>query len=222
MIDNIQLIKELLNFEQEGDFYMLYVFKRKKDQPQLERDNHQSVRTIKTYSIRSIEHLEERYDEIKQLCEMFLARAYIHVQKQNHRDVALNMMVELAQRIQNEQHNQSGLFDSVVGKIKTLEKRWIVDIDTKDPSYLIEVVDFINNVCPPFSNRSEIQTHTKDGLVVSYDRVPKCLKVLPTKNGYHIITEKFDVMKFKETYPHIDIQKKNPTILYIPEILDRD
>lgn len=222
MIDNIQLIKELLNFEQEGDFYMLYVFKRKKDQPQLERDNHQSVRTIKTYCIRSIEHLEERYDEIKQLCEMFLARAYIHVQKQNHRDVALNMMVELAQRIQNEQHNQSGLFDSVVGKIKTLEKRWIVDIDTKDPSYLTEVVDFINNVCPPFSNRSEIHTHTEDGLVVSYDRVPKCLKVIPTKNGYHLITEKFDVMKFKETYPHIDIQKKNPTILYIPEILDGD
>jgi hypothetical protein len=153
---------------------------------------------------------------------MFLARAYIHVQKQNHRDVALNMMVELAQRIQNEQYNQAGLFDSVVGKIKTLEKRWIVDIDTRDPSNLIEVVDFINNVCPPFRNRSEIHTHTKDGLVVSYDRVPKCLKVIPTKNGYHLITEKFDVMKFKETYPHIDIQKKNPTILYIPEILDGD
>ena len=71
MIDNIQQIKELLNFEEEGDFYMLYVFKRKKDQPEAERDNHQSVRTIKTYCIRSIQHLEDRYDEIKQLCEMF-------------------------------------------------------------------------------------------------------------------------------------------------------
>ena len=40
-IDNIEQIKGLLNFESEGDFYMLYVFKRKKDQPEGERDNHQ-------------------------------------------------------------------------------------------------------------------------------------------------------------------------------------
>ena len=39
-IDNINTIKRLLNFENEGDFYMLYVFKRKKDQPEGERDNH--------------------------------------------------------------------------------------------------------------------------------------------------------------------------------------
>jgi hypothetical protein len=29
MIDNLELIKPLLNFENEGDFYMLYIFKRK-------------------------------------------------------------------------------------------------------------------------------------------------------------------------------------------------
>jgi len=79
MINNIELIKPLLNYENKGDFYMLYVFKRKKDQPEGERDNHQSVRTIKTYCIESIDHLERRYDEIIQLCEMFKARAYIHI-----------------------------------------------------------------------------------------------------------------------------------------------
>lgn len=83
MINNIEQLKPLLNFSEKGDFYMLYVFKRKKDQPIEERDNHQSVRTIKTYCIDSVEHLEKRYDEIIQLCEMFKARAYIHVQKQN-------------------------------------------------------------------------------------------------------------------------------------------
>ena len=60
MIDNLELIKPLLNFEKPGDFYMLYVLKRKKDQPDDERDNHQSVRTIKTYCIKSIDHLERR------------------------------------------------------------------------------------------------------------------------------------------------------------------
>jgi hypothetical protein len=201
MIDNLEIIKPLLNFTDEGDFYMLYVFKRKKDQPEGEKDNHQSVRTIKTYCIKSIEHLEKRYDEVKQLCEMFKARAYIHVQKQNHKDVSLNMMVELAQRIQSGQTNQKGLFDSVVGQIKTQEKRWIVDIDTKDESFDREVQLFINTQCRPFGMK----------IIVN----------VPTKNGAHLITERFDVKTFSEKYPEIDIQKKNPTLLYLPNSLNR-
>ena len=152
MIDNINIIKPLLNFEEKGDFYMLYVFKRKKDQPEGEKDNHQSVRTIKTYCIESIDHLERRYDEVKQLCEMFKARAYIHVQKQNHRDVSLDMLASLAERIKNGVQNQKGLFDSVVGQIKTQEKRWIIDVDdisidgfNHDPSQ-IEMRKLINEL----------------------------------------------------------------------------
>ena len=198
MIDNIEQIKGLLNFENKGDFYMLYVFKRKKDQPKGERDNHQSVRTIKSYCIESIEHLDRRYDEIKQLCEMFKARAYIHVQKQNHTDVSLNMMVDLAKRIQDGNHKQKGLFDSVVGQVKTQEKRWIVDIDTTDYHAVTEVTQFINYLRP-------------EG--------PKVEMVIPTKNGYHLITERFDVKTFSEKYPDIDIQKKNPTLLYYPNSL---
>lgn len=201
MIDNIELIRPLLNFTDEGDFYMLYVFKRKKDQPEGERDNHQSVRTIKTYCISGIDHLERRYDEIKQLCEMFKARAYIHVQKQNHKDVSLHMMVDLAQRIQNGNMYQQGLFDSVVGQIKTQEKRWIVDIDTKDESFDREVQLFINTQCRPFGM--------------------KIIANIPTKNGAHLITERFDVKTFSEKYPEIDIQKKNPTLLYLPNSLNR-
>jgi len=200
MINNINSIKPLLNYESKGDFYMLYIFKRKKDQPKGERDNHQSVRTIKTYCIESIEHLERRYDEIVQLCEMFKARAYIHVQKQNHFDVSLSMMSALAQKIQNGNHNQKGLFDSVVGQIKTQEKRWIVDIDTKDLEELVEVAEFIYNL-RPIGN--------------------KVINTIPTKNGFHLITERFDVKSFGDRYPDIDIQKKNPTLLYYPESLEQ-
>lgn len=205
MINNLELIKPLLNFEKEGDFYMLYVFKRKKDQPEGEKDNHQSVRTIKTYCIKSIEHLEKRYDKIKQLCEMFKARAYIHVQKQNHKDVSLNMMVELAQRIQNGQHNQNGLFDSVVGQIKTQEKRWIVDVDMKDEEALLKIMRLVNK-CRPEGN--------------------KIYATIPTKNGYHLITGRFDVMEFNKIMSLQgdvpDIQKKNPTLLYLPDSLHQD
>ena len=199
MINNIEIIKPLLNFEEEGDFYMLYVFKRKKDQPEGEKDNHQSVRTIKTYCIESIEHLERRYDEIKQLCEMFKARAYIHVQKQNHKDVSLDMMITLAERIKHGQHQQQGLFESVVGKIKTQEKRWIVDIDSTDILYLMGVKHAVN-MCRPVGEK--IQAY------------------INTKNGYHLITDRFDVQEFKKYYPDIDIQRKNPTLLYYPNSLD--
>lgn len=199
MIDNLNDIKSLLNFSEPGDFYMLYVFKRKKDQPEGERDNHQSVRTIKTYCVDSIEYLEKRYDEIKQLCEMFKARAYIHVQKQNHRDVSLEMLSTLAQRIKNGAQNQKGLFDSVVGQIKTQEKRWIVDVDTKDKQFLRDITMDLMYVLPVG------------------DKVEKVIK---TKNGFHLITCKFNVMEFKDKYPDVDIQKKNPTLLYLPNSLD--
>jgi hypothetical protein len=199
MIDNLEVIKPLLNFLEKGDFYMLYVFKRKKDQPEGERDNHQSVRTIKTYCIDSVEHLEKRYDEIKQLCEMFKARAYIHVQKQNHSDVSLDMLALLAERIKNGVKNQKGLFDSVVGQIKTQEKRWIIDVDTKDKQFLRDITMDLMEI-QPVGDKIE--------------------KVIPTKNGFHLITCKFNVMEFKEKYPDVSIQKKNPTLLYLPSSLE--
>jgi len=203
MIDNIKIIKTLLNFEKEGDFYILYVFKRKKDQPEGERDNHQSVRTIKTYCVDSIEYLDKRYDEIKQLCEIFNARAYIHVQKQNHSDVSLDMMVSLAERIKNGVKNQKGLFDSVVGQIKTNEKRWVIDIDNvsidgfSHDKYYIEMREFINEL--------QVEAGKEQGMTF-----------IKTRSGFHIITQPFNVIKFKERYPDVDIQKKNPTVLYVP------
>lgn len=199
MINNLELIKPLLNFEKEGDFYMLYVFKRKKDQPEGERDNHQSVRTIKTYTVESVEYLDKRWDEIVQLCEMFKARAYIHIQKQNHFDVGMNMIKAIVDRIESGQMNQKHVFNSVVGQIKTYEKRWIVDVDTKDPKELLEIQHYIGH-CRP------------EGL-------DKIETVIPTKSGYHLITKRFDVMEFKKKYPEVDIQRKNPTVLYIPNSL---
>jgi hypothetical protein len=140
-----------------------------------------------------------------QLCEVFSARAYIHIQKQNHKDVSLNMMVALAEKIKNGQPNQKNLFDSVVGQLKTNEKRWIVDIDTKSIHIKNMMVNIIESV-KPTDNGSKIEA------------------VIPTKNGIHLITKRFDVMEFGkqlaqrgEAVP--DIQKKNPTLLYLPESL---
>ena len=206
MIDNLHQIKSLLNFEKEGDFYMLYILKRKKDQT-TDKSNHQSVRTIKTYCVESVEYLEKRYEEIKELCEMFKARAYIHVQKQSHHDVSLNMLVALAERIGNGQHRQQHLFDSVVGQLKTLEKRWIIDIDG------ISIDGFAH---VPFYQEmrryiSELQNETGKEVEMTFIR---------TRAGFHIIASPFNLQKFNERYPEVDVQKKNPTILYIPNSLN--
>ena len=171
MIDNIELIKPLLTFDKEGDFYQLFVLLRKKDQPEGEKDNHQSVRTIKSYSVTSHEYLDKRYEEIKMLCEVFKARAYIHVAKQNHRDVGMNMISEIVTRIQSGQINQKNVFDSVVGQIKTVEKRWIIDVDDKDTKELVRITETLNVTRPEGS------------------KLEACI---PTKSGYHLITKRFD------------------------------
>jgi hypothetical protein len=108
------------------------------------------------------------------------------------------MMVALAERIRNGQTKQQYLFDSVVGQIKTQEKRWIVDVDTKLWITAHAIHQYINE-CRPEGEKVEA--------------------VIPTKNGFHFITKKFDVIEFKNRYPEIDIAKKNPTLLYYPESL---
>jgi hypothetical protein len=213
MINNLELIKPLLTFDKEGDFYQLFILLRKKDQT-TDKANHQSVRTIKSYCITSIEYLEKRYDEIIGLCEFFKARAYIHVAKQNHYDVGLNMITEIITRVQSGQFNQKNVFDSVVGQLKTQEKRWIVDVDDLEISPIM--LSHIEYECRPITEVKFDEAGVPIGHIVG----PKIEAIIPTKNGHHLITKRFDVMKFKEKYPDVDIQKKNPTLLYYPNSLD--
>lgn len=43
----------------------------------------------------------------------------------------------------------------------------------------------------------------------------KILDILETKNGFHIITNPFNLKLFKDIFPEIDVHKSSPTILYI-------
>jgi len=83
--------------------------------------------------------------------------------------------------------------------LKTNEKRWIVDIDDVPLYDLKPIMDFIDTLRPEGQ---------------------KTEAVITTKSGYHLITKRFDVMEFKQRYPEIDIQKKNPTLLYYPYSLN--
>ena len=207
-INNIELIKPLLNLTEEGDFVQLYIFKRKKDQLEGEKDNHQSVRTIKSYSVESIEYLEKKMSEVIDLCEMFKARAYIHINKQNHKDIGLLMMEKLANRLRQGVIRQNHIFDSVAGELHSKEKRWIIDIDNTDIAYKRFVIGIINTIEPK-------------------DIYEKIVTEIPTKNGIHLITTPFNVIEFNKyikmrTDEIPDIQKRNPTLLFLPNSLEND
>lgn len=199
MINNFEIISNILEFKNPMDFVQLYIFKRKKDQ--VDKENHQSVRTVKSYSIESIEQLNKKKEEVIQLCELFKARAYIHVSCHNHKDVGLLMIETLAKRIREGNYSQRHLFDSIVGQMHIKDKKWIIDIDTKNNDYLLNIIETIEFKCRP------------EGY--------KCIETIPTKQGFHLITKPFDVQEFKKEYSEIDIQKSNPTLLYYPNSLNK-
>ena len=89
----------------------------------------------------------------------------------------------------------------------------IIDIDEKEISPLM--LAHIEYGCRPFT---EVDFDDA-GVPIGYKVGPKIEKTIPTKNGYHLITKRFDVQAFSEKYPDIDIQKKNPTLLYYPNSL---
>ena len=201
-IDNLEKILPLLTFKQEGDFYVLNIFSRKKDK-NTDKSNHQSVRTIKTYTITSQEYLLDRYEEIKKLCDFFDARAYIGVNRLNNHTVALKMIEKLVHCLQNNNKNVKGVYDSVVGSLASEDKRWVVDID--DIKLKDTIYEIIAN-CKPFED--------------------KILCELPSKKGIHLITKPFDSFQFskacsalKITENQVFIQKLNPTNLYIGKSL---
>ena len=60
MVDNFELIKSLLSFNSEDDFYHLQIIRRGKDHLELEAAN----RTIKAYYITKVDSLDRIKDEV--------------------------------------------------------------------------------------------------------------------------------------------------------------
>ena len=204
MINNLHLILPLLEFKEEGDFYTLLILERKKDKSTPD-SNSQSVRTIKTYTIRSSDYLQSKFEEIQLLCETFKARAYINLNRLNDKTVALEMIKKLVNCLQNNNSNVKGVYDSVVGSLPSKDKKWLIDIDSEELQYKDLYIEAINN-CQP----NEVSN--------------KIIVEIPTKSGCHLITYPFNTEQFKKSLKvkEPDIQKMNPTLLYVPRALFTD
>ncbi len=193
MINVFEEIKDLLTFESEDDFYYLQILQRKKENPQLGSNS----RVIKNYYIGSVEYLENKMPEIIDLCNSFNARAMLRLNKRSFEKVAFKTIQNVANSIANREYSFiKKSYDRACGNgHNSKDKTWIIDLDGEfSNGDLDEIKAYIRN-CRPFGN--------------------KVLKILPTKNGVHLITEPFDLMEFREIF-NVDVHKDNPINLYIP------
>lgn len=196
-IDNFEKIKSLLSFQNDDEFYHLQILKRKKENPEIGSNSY----VIKTYYISSLDYLDKKKKEIVELCHSENARAYINLNPKSYEQAAYQTLKKITNIIMNKAYSQCRkAFDSVAGSLSaTRDKKWIIDID--EPAWSPLMLTRINYHCEPICD------DVNDTKV--YD-------IIPTKNGFHIITKPFNLKKFRENYPDIDIHKNNPTILYIP------
>lgn len=204
MIDCLELIKDLLVFETNDDFYFLQILQRKKENPNLGSNS----KVIKNYYISSTEQLIEKYDEIKSLCNMFNARASLRLNKRSFEKVAFKSLENFANVMQTREYKHiMNCYDKACGLLNNeKQKKWIVDIDRNELVWLEHIINSVQE-SEPNGNKIIIQ--------------------LPTKSGIHLITKPFNVIQFNENLKNklskyflgeitIDIHKDNPINLYIP------
>lgn len=210
MTNNFQAISDFLT-EQfsslNGDdssvkddiFYNVELIGRKKDNALVDGK-------VKSYTIDNICDLDKYKQEIITICDALKVRSYISVNYKSHRQVALNVMVEIANyNLQDYFKSSRGLYDSVVAKFVDRSKQlWIIDVD-KDDSFdksVDELTDlYIKTIesCKPYK---------------------KIVAVIPTKSGKHIIAHPFDSSDFYLKIGDLvklgsDLIKKNDmTLLY--------
>ena len=128
-MNNLEIISPLLDFSDLDKFYFIQIYKRRKDNPGMDKD----MIVIENYSISSREQFEKTFPRIQKVCDDNNARAYIRLNRRSHKKVALNMMVRLAKMIESEQYNVKNIYWSVSGEFQAEEdKTWILDIDWID------------------------------------------------------------------------------------------
>jgi hypothetical protein len=196
MINNIDIISPLLQFNSGDDFYHLQILKRKKEHPTLGSNSY----VVKTYYVSSLEYLSHRYPEIKALCEFHNARAYINLNVRSYERLAFQMLKKVIDQIMNKDFKSvRKAYESVAGEFGTgKDKRWIIDIDFAD--HVTE--DYVKTL--------------KACIESEFPESGGILAEVPTKNGFHLITKPFRLDSFMARYLDIDVHKNNPTILYIP------
>mgnify|MGYP006330006487 FL=1 len=112
------------------------------------------------------------------------------------------MIEKLVHCLQNKNHKVEGVYNSVVGSLSSKERIWILDIDSEYMNRLEDIKAKLDDFRPEGN---------------------KLLQQIPSKSGIHLITKRFDSEALenwcKENQLEVQINKHNPTNLYIPSSL---
>lgn len=200
MVDNFEKLNSILEFESEDDFYMLQVMRRRKENPEMDKN---SV-ALKTVYLHRKDQLLELKDDLVELADKKNARIYLNPNRKSFKKCTLACLKEFADRISNENfYKPYKIFDSVAGAAGSKNAIWVIDIDWDEVTEQFGDVErsvFVNDVCE-FINSLKPDVENKVKLVNE------------TKNGTHILTSPFNMYDFMQRY-RIQVHKNNPTLVY--------
>ena len=201
-VDNISLIRQYLEFSNDKDLiYYIQILARRKDNPGMKGDN----RTLKFYTVDSLEAYDKVAESVKRHCEFERARGYIHLTPRSKKNIAVRTLQDIANNIAMGQFDAvKNSYSSCLGRYPAprAQRKWVVDLDFPSDEYLTSILKILFEVEPVDLQRLLIR--------------------VPTKNGIHLITVPFNRQRFiqlcRESNTNIpDIHDNNPTVLYIPE-----
>jgi hypothetical protein len=193
MLDNYEHIKNIISFDSEDEYYFLELIQRRKYAPHIRKSNV----VVTRYYITSFEELDKIYDEVKEICDSLSARAYFWINKRSFEKTGLKANLKISHSLMEGNHKSiRDSYDKAVKSHHIGEKKCIIDIDEKISE---EEIDSIFNFVSKL-----------------YPKGDKKIYLMPTVNGYHLITKKFNIDAFERKYKDIEIHRDNPTILYAP------
>lgn len=206
-IDSFDQIKSLMTFGESDNLFMhLQILRRGKDHPDLPAAN----KLIKSWLVRSEEHLASLKDEVAFLCEHYKARAYISCAPKSIAKLNALILRKLADNLYTGNIiNPWHVFNSACGELPGVEKRWVVDIDTKDSETVTDICGTIGMLWVKAHPEDAGRAYTASWLVSQ----------IPTLNGVHLLVRPFNLHEFSKRFPDTEVKKNGLTALYVPQCI---
>ena len=217
MIDNFELIKPLFYFNEANDmFFHCQIVQRAKDHKGENKKVKESA--IKTYFIRSREHLDRVKEEVVFLCEHYGARAYINVAGKDFKNLQDLLLAKLAEyNLNGTVRDPRRILNSAAGELKSRNPKWVVDID--DVFMMNAIADKLFELYAEAWKKKGSDISVEALKEVGYNYI---YAQVPTKQGIHLIVKPFNTKAFSEVFPDVDVHKNSMgTMLYYPNNLDK-
>ena len=113
MVDNIELIRKILEFDKFGKFYYISIMQRNKDGIKV-ASSHDSCRRIRTFYVFSLEEFDKIVPFIKEICDKIGARCYIELNRKDIFKCQIECIKRLAECIEHRTTKSRTIMDSVV------------------------------------------------------------------------------------------------------------